>query len=65
MQAAGLRVVRSPMERELAESLRRAYSLVRRLVRVGTGLLRAEIDRPDTDRGRQGESRRLTMRGPY
>jgi phosphate:Na+ symporter len=47
----GLRVVRGPMERELAESLRRAYSLVRRLVRVGTGLLRAEIDRPDTAGG--------------
>ena len=35
------------MERDLAESLRRAYSLVRRLVRVGTGLLRTEMDHPD------------------
>jgi hypothetical protein len=49
--AAGMRVARSPMERELAESLRRAYSLVRRLVRVGTGLLRADTDRPESDGG--------------
>jgi hypothetical protein len=34
-------------ERELAESLRRAYSLVRRLVLVGTGLLRADMDHPN------------------
>ncbi len=47
--AAGRRLTRSPMERELAESLRRSYSLVRRLVRVGTGLLRVEIDRPESD----------------
>jgi Na+/phosphate symporter len=32
------------LERELAESLRRSYSLIRRFVRVGTGLLRAERD---------------------
>jgi phosphate:Na+ symporter len=38
---AAIRVSRSPLERELAEALRRAYSLVRRLVRTGTGLLRA------------------------
>jgi phosphate:Na+ symporter len=38
---------RTPLERELAESLRRAYSLVRRLVRVGTGLLRTDMDRPN------------------
>ena len=44
---ARIRVVRIPMERDLAESLRRAYSLVRRLVRVGTGLLRTEMDHPD------------------
>jgi phosphate:Na+ symporter len=31
----------SALERELAESLRRSYSLVRRFVRVGTGLHRA------------------------
>jgi hypothetical protein len=35
------RLVRpSALERELAESLRRSYSLVRRFVRVGTGLHR-------------------------
>jgi len=44
---ARMRVVRIPMERDLAESLRRAYSLVRRLVRVGTGLLRTEMDHPN------------------
>jgi phosphate:Na+ symporter len=44
---ARIRVVRIPMERDLAESLRRAYSLVRRLVRVGTGLLRTEMDHPN------------------
>ena len=31
-------VLPTAMERELAESLRRAYSLVRRFVRIGTGL---------------------------
>jgi phosphate:Na+ symporter len=41
------RFARGPLERELAESLRRAYSLVRRLVRVGTGLLRADMDHPN------------------
>ena len=47
---ARIRVARGPLERELAESLRRGYSLVRRLVRVGTGLLRADIDHPDANR---------------
>ena len=32
------RVLPTALERELTESLRRAYSLVRRFVRVGTGL---------------------------
>lgn len=32
------------LERELAESLRRGYSLIRRFVRVGTGLQRARIE---------------------
>ena len=32
------------LERELTESLRRAYSLVRRFVRLGTGLLRADME---------------------
>jgi Na+/phosphate symporter len=37
----GLRRMRpSALERELAESLRRSYSLIRRFVRVGTGLQR-------------------------
>jgi len=31
-------------DRELAESLRRAYSLIRRFVRVGTGLLRSKSE---------------------
>ena len=31
------------LERELTESLRRVFSLVRRFVRVGTGLLRTEM----------------------
>ena len=31
------------LERELAESLRRSYSLIRRFVRVGTGLHRARV----------------------
>jgi phosphate:Na+ symporter len=34
----------SALERELAESLRRSYSLIRRFVRVGTGLLRADSE---------------------
>jgi phosphate:Na+ symporter len=34
----------SSLERELAESLRRSYSLIRRFVRVGTGLHRAETE---------------------
>jgi Na+/phosphate symporter len=42
------RIARAPLERELAESLRRTYSLVRRFVRVGTGLLRTEMDRETT-----------------
>ena len=33
------------LERELTESLRRAYSLVRRFVRVGTGLLRSDMEK--------------------
>lgn len=32
------------LERELAESLRRSYSLIRRFVRVGTGLHRAGVE---------------------
>lgn len=40
--SAGIRGERSSLDRELAESLRRTYSLVRRFVRVGTGLLRAD-----------------------
>jgi phosphate:Na+ symporter len=39
------RVLPTALERELAESLRRGYSLVRRFVRVGTGLLRADMQR--------------------
>jgi hypothetical protein len=31
------------LERDLSESLRRTYSLIRRFVRVGTGLLRADM----------------------
>jgi phosphate:Na+ symporter len=34
----------SALERELAESLRRGYSLIRRFVRVGTGLHRAGME---------------------
>ena len=34
----------SALERELAESLRRSYSLIRRFVRVGTGLHRAGVE---------------------
>lgn len=36
------RLLPNALERELAESLRRAYSLIRRFVRVGTGLLRSK-----------------------
>ncbi|HYN59505.1 MAG TPA: hypothetical protein VET87_08125, partial [Rubrivivax sp.] len=39
------RVLPTALERELAESLRRGYSLVRRFVRVGTGLLRADMQK--------------------
>lgn len=38
-------VERAAPVREIVETLRRAYSLVRRLVTVGTGLLRADMDR--------------------
>jgi phosphate:Na+ symporter len=38
------RMLPTALERELTESLRRAYSLVRRFVRLGTGLLRTEPD---------------------
>jgi len=38
------RVLPTALERELTESLRRAYSLVRRFVRLGTGPLRTEPD---------------------
>jgi phosphate:Na+ symporter len=39
----GTRILRpNALERELAESLRRGYSLMRRFVRVGTGLLRTD-----------------------
>ena len=45
LRDADPRVERTALEREIAETLRRAYSLVRRLVTVGTGLLRADMDR--------------------
>jgi phosphate:Na+ symporter len=45
LREADPRVERTAAEREIAETLRRAYSLVRRLVTVGTGLLRADMDR--------------------
>lgn len=45
LRDADPRVERAVSEREIAETLRRAYSLVRRLVTVGTGLLRADMDR--------------------
>lgn len=38
------RLLPNALERELAESLRRAYSLIRRFVRVGTGLLRSKTE---------------------
>jgi phosphate:Na+ symporter len=38
------RILPSAFERELTESLRRMYSLVRRFVRAGTDLLRKSID---------------------
>jgi phosphate:Na+ symporter len=41
----GVRLLRpNALERELAESLRRSYSLIRRFARVGTGLVRADRD---------------------
>ena len=39
------RVLPSALERELTESLRRVYSLVRRFVCVGTGLLRSDMEK--------------------
>jgi phosphate:Na+ symporter len=44
------RTERTSLDREITETLRRAYSLVRRLVTVGTGLLRV-----DMDEAREGE----------
>jgi phosphate:Na+ symporter len=38
-------VLPTALERELTESLRRAYSLIRRFVRVGTGLLRSDMEK--------------------
>ncbi len=38
------RVLPTALERDLTESLRRAYSLVRRFARVGTGLLHTEME---------------------
>ena len=38
------RLLPNALERELAESIRRTYSLVRRLARVGTGLPRIDAD---------------------
>ncbi len=38
------RLLPTALERELTESLRRAYSLVRRFARVGTGLLRTDTE---------------------
>ena len=37
-------VLPTALERDLTESLRRAYSLVRRFVRVGTGLLHTDME---------------------
>jgi phosphate:Na+ symporter len=45
LREADPRVERTASEREIAETLRRAYSLVRRLVTVGTGLLRVDMNR--------------------
>ena len=45
LRDADPRVASPASEREIAETLRRAYSLVRRLVTVGTGLLRSDMDR--------------------
>ena len=39
------RMLPSALERELTESLRRVYSLVRRFVCVGTGLLRSDMEK--------------------
>lgn len=44
LRDADPRIERTASEREITETLRRAYSLVRRLVTVGTGLLRADMD---------------------
>jgi phosphate:Na+ symporter len=44
LSASDQRVLPTALERELTESLRRAYSLVRRFVRLGTGLPRADMD---------------------
>jgi len=44
----GLRLTRVSLEREITETLRRAYSLVRRLVTVGTGLLRGDMGKSET-----------------
>jgi phosphate:Na+ symporter len=38
------RLLPNALERELAESIRRTYSLVRRFVRVGTGLPRIDME---------------------
>ncbi len=43
------RVLPNAYERELTESLRRIYSLVRRFVRAGTDLLRTDIDTHTSD----------------
>jgi phosphate:Na+ symporter len=51
LREADPRVERTASEREIAETLRRAYSLVRRLVTVGTGLLRVDMDRAGDARG--------------
>ena len=42
------RLLPNAFERELTESLRRIYSLVRRFVRAGTDLLRTGVDGSDT-----------------
>ena len=39
------RLLPNALERDLTESLRRAYSLIRRFVRVGTGLLRVDMEK--------------------
>jgi len=47
--AAGARRLPTVFERELAESLRRIYSLVRRFARAGTDLLRTNNDHGEPD----------------